>query len=75
MAIAEAVGKDRRGQPIFKRDEDGEEILEPHDKKSLVMLSDGRTKVVSKRVMKKIPDDDLPSIAIAYAKFLKGKKK
>jgi len=71
MAIAEAVGKDRRGQPIYKRDDDGAEILYPETKKTLVPLPNGRSKVVSKRITRKKLDDDLPEIAEAYREFLK----
>ena len=75
MAIAEAVGKDRRGQPIYVRDDDGAEMMFDEDKKTLVTLPDGRTKVISKRVTVKHLNDDLPGIAVAYAKFLKKGKR
>ncbi len=71
MAIAEAVGKDRRGQPIYRRDDDGAEILFDGEKKTLVFQPDGSTKVVTRRVKEKHLADDLPEIAKAYAKFLK----
>ena len=75
MAIAEAVGKDRRGQPIYVRDDDGVEKLFEKDKRTLVALPDGRIKVMTKRVNVKHLDDDLPGIAGAYAKFLKKGKR
>lgn len=75
MAIAEAVGKDRRGQPIYVRDDDGAEMMFDEDKKTLVVLPDGRTKVMTKRVTVKHLNDDLPGIAVAYAKFLKKGKR
>jgi type I restriction enzyme M protein len=31
MAVAEKVGVDRRGVPLFKRTPDGEEVLEEHE--------------------------------------------
>lgn len=37
MAIVEQVGKDRRGVPIYKKDEDGAEILFAHEKKWLAL--------------------------------------
>ena len=37
MAITETVGKDRRGVPIYKRDEDGSELL--YDDKKEVLFS------------------------------------
>ena len=75
MAIAEAVGKDRRGQPIYVRDDDGVEKLFEEDKRTLVALPDGRIKVMTKRVTVKHLDDDLPGIAGAYAKFRKKGKR
>lgn len=75
MAIAEAVGKDRRGQPIYVRDDDGAEMMFDEDKKTLVTLPDGSTKVISKRVTVKHLNDDLPGISVAYAKFLKKGKR
>ena len=75
MAIAEAVGKDRRGQPVYKRDDDGAEILYDEVKKNLVFQPDGSTKVVTRRAKEKRLDDDLPEIAKAYAKFLKKGKR
>jgi len=75
MAIAEAVGKDRRGQPVYKRDDDGAEILYDEVKKNLVFQPDGSTKVVTRRAKEKHLDDDLPEIAVAYAKFLKKCRK
>lgn len=75
MAIAETVGKDRRGQPIYRRDDDGAEILFDGEKKTLVFQPDGSTKVVTRRVKEKRLADDLPEIAKAYAKFLKKGKR
>jgi type I restriction enzyme M protein len=75
MAIAEAVGKDRRGQPIYKRDDDGAEILVEDVKRIPVLQPDGSTKIITKRIKAKHLDDDLPEIALAYAKFLKKGKR
>ena len=74
MAIAEAVGKDRRGQPIYVRDDDGAEMTFEEEKKTLYFDPNGRERIIRKRVTVKHLDDDLPGIAIAYAKFLKKGK-
>lgn len=75
MAIAEAVGKDRRGQPIYKRDDDGAEILFDEVKRVPVLQPDGSSKIITKYVKVKHLDDDLHDIILAYAKFLgKGKR-
>ena len=49
MAIVEQVGKDRRGVPIYKKDEDGAEILFAHEKKWLTYADNGREIVRSRR--------------------------
>ena len=68
MAIAEKVGKDRRGNVIYERDDDGAEILKEwasynHNGE---LISRHRTERV------KHVDDDLPKISTAYKKFLEG---
>lgn len=75
MAIAEAVGKDRRGVPVYKRDEDGAELIFEHVKKTLFHTAGGHERISSKTVREKRLDDDLPEIAKAYKEFLSGAKK
>lgn len=70
MAIVEQVGKDRRGVPIYKKDEDGAEILFAHEKKWLAYTDNGREIVRSRRERIKRLADDLPEVAAAYAKFV-----
>lgn len=74
MAIVEKVGKDRRGNPIYKKDEDGAEILFEHQKQWLATDDYGRTVVRERKVRVKELDDDLPGVAEAYKKFLEGQK-
>jgi len=71
MAIAETVGKDRRGVPIFKRDEDGAELL--YDDKKEVLFRDhiGNARLSTRKVRIKKLDDDLPSISESYIEFKK----
>lgn len=71
MAIAEKLGKDRRGNPIYLRDEDGAEILFDTDTK--YVLRNKSTNLVEVKIRKekiKQLDDDLPKIAEAYFQFL-----
>lgn len=70
MAIAEAIGKDRRGVPVYQRDEDGGELLFEHVKKTLFYTANGHERISSKTVKEKRLADDLPKIAKAYMKFL-----
>ena len=70
MAIVEAVGKDRRGVPVYKRDEDGAELLFDELKQVLLRDSLGNEKIMSKKSRVKKLDDDLPEISVAYKQFL-----
>ena len=70
MAIAEKLGKDRRGTPIYKRDEDGAEILFHTETKYVVHKKNGEKEVKTRREKTKQLDDDLPSITEAYYEFL-----
>jgi type I restriction enzyme M protein len=73
MAIAEKLGKDRRGNPIYLRDHDGAELVFRVEKEYLVHKTDGSEPKVKTRVEKvKKLDDDLPNISESYNKFLKG---
>jgi type I restriction enzyme M protein len=71
MAIAEKLGKDRRGVPIFLRDEDGAEILIEVETHYLVRTKDnGPSEVRTRKEKLKQLDDDLPKITQAYYESL-----
>ena len=74
MAIVEAVGKDRRGVPVYVRDEDGAELLFNHKKEWLTTDENGNQVVKSRSERTKELDDDLPKVSEAYKEFLKGLK-
>ncbi len=74
MAIAEKLGKDRRGNPIYLRDEDGAEMLFDTETKYLVHKKDNAPEVKTRREKLKQLDDDLPKITDAYFKFLNREK-
>lgn len=70
MAIAEKVGKDRRGNVIYEKDEDGAEILYV-DKKEWASYNRFGELVARHRTERvKHVDDDLPKISKEYQKFL-----
>lgn len=71
MAIAEKLGKDRRGNPIYLRDEDGAEILFTVDNKYVTTNKNNELEVKVRREKQKMLDDDLPKIVEAYNKFIK----
>lgn len=70
MAIAEKVGKDRRGNQIFERDDDGSEILFSDKKEWAVRNRQGELVTRSRVERVKHLDDDLPKIVYAYNKYL-----
>src|SRR5690606_23414707 len=72
MAIAEKLGKDRRGNPIYLRDDDGAEILFDVETKYLNYKKDGSKEVKARKEKLKLLDDDLPKITEAYYNFFKG---
>jgi type I restriction enzyme M protein len=65
MAIAETVGKDRRGNPIYLRDDDGAEILFQKERK-YIAKGELRKQVEKVREL----DDDLPKISAAFIKSI-----
>lgn len=71
MAIAEKLGKDRRGNPIYIRDQDGAEILFENERKYLVSEKDGQRILKIRKEKVKLIDDDLPLISEKYQTFLK----
>ena len=73
MAIAEKVGKDRRGNVIYERDDDGAEMLFVEKKEWASYNRQGEL-IARHRVERvKHVDDDLPKISAEYKKFLEGK--
>lgn len=68
MAVAEKVGFDRRGNTLYKRSPDGEEILEEVEEAERIRVG-GKLVTRMLRRKKKVLDDDLPRIAAAYHEF------
>lgn len=74
MAIANKVGKDRRGGYIYKRDEHGKEILkrEMYESFAQSTILDFSPVV---ETTGRIVDDDLPKISTLFHQFIKKNKK
>ncbi|HRX71823.1 MAG: N-6 DNA methylase [Candidatus Competibacteraceae bacterium] len=68
MAVAEKVGFDRRGNTLYKRQPDGEEILIEKTYEEKVRIG-GKLEVRLLPRKERILDDDLPHIAAAYSEF------
>ena len=69
MAVADKVGFDRRGNKLYKRTPDGEEILEPRQFTERFHRKSGWVERTLTR-QAKIEDNDLPLIAQKYQAFL-----
>ena len=69
MAVAEKVGFDRRGNTLYKRSPDGEEILEEVKYKERVRVGSRSVIRILKR-KEKVVNNDLPEIAKAYKNFV-----
>lgn len=68
MAIAEKLGKDRRGNPIYLRDDDGAEMLFNTETRYLTKKRNGEKELKVRREKLKQLDDDLPLITKAFTK-------
>ncbi|MEM9460667.1 MAG: N-6 DNA methylase [Myxococcota bacterium] len=68
MAVAEKIGHDRRGRPLYRRGPDGEELVEQVEHRERVRVGDRWEPRVLWR-SRKVLDDDLPGIARAYRRF------
>jgi len=69
MAVADKVGFDRRGNKLYKRTPDGEEIVEPKQHIERIRIG-GRFVERTLTRSEKIEDNDLPVIAEKYREFL-----
>jgi type I restriction enzyme M protein len=72
MAIAEKLGKDRRGVPIYERDDEGAELLYDNEVEYFVIDKDGNKRFKKRKEKTKKINDDLPKIVDAYKRFIKG---
>jgi type I restriction enzyme M protein len=70
MAVADKVGFDRRGNKLYKRTPDGEEILVAKQYTEKFHRNSGWVERTLTR-QEKIEDNDLPVIAEKYREFLK----
>ena len=68
MAVAENVGFDRRGNTLYKRSPDGEDIIEVVEHRERIRTG-GKSVLRVLRRKEKTVDDDLPRIAQAYQVF------
>lgn len=70
MAVAERVGVDRRGNVLYRRSPEGEDIMEDVVEQEKVRIG-GQFVTRTLQRKRKVVDDDLPRIADAYRRFRK----
>lgn len=70
MAMVDKIGHDKRGNPIFKRDSEGNEILVPDTNNVLILdeTSQG-DKTVRHQQTKKVEDDQTPDVPGIFSKW------
>ena len=68
MAVADKVGFDRRGNVLYRRGPEGDELLEDVEEVERIRLGD-RVVTRTLRRRQKLVDDDLPLIAKQYEAF------
>ena len=70
MAMIEKIGHDKRGNPLFKRDKEGNEILVPDKNNILVMGETGEgTRTVAHEQKVKVEDDQTPDVPAIFAEW------
>jgi type I restriction enzyme M protein len=72
MAVTERVGHDKRGNTIYRRNENGEDILVEHEEQvDSSALEASTDQVPSITVLDRLIDDELPEAAAAYRTWAK----
>lgn len=70
MAMVEKIGHDKRGNPLFKRDKEGNEILIPDKNNVFVMGETGEgTRTVAHEQKVKVEDDQTPDVPAIFAEW------
>lgn len=73
MALANHVGHDKRGNRLYLRDAEGNEIVERR-KELVPKIVDGKTVIVEQEVPIKVEDDDTDEIAAVFRKWWMGQR-
>jgi len=71
MAIAEHVGWDLRGQPVYLRTPDGEFVIKKNTKTFLMRNGRGQVEESHRQVEERVLNDDLPLIVDLFKNWLK----
>lgn len=70
MAVAEKIGHDKRGVVIYKKDEEGKEILsESANQEESIDPVTGKTVILSSGTNDRVIDDDMPMVVKSYREW------
>jgi type I restriction enzyme M protein len=72
MAIVDRVGKDRRGNVIYKRNPDGTDAPPRVRTEQRTAIRDGREVEVQIRIEEPVIDDELPEVLDVWRRFQYG---
>lgn len=72
MTMVEHIGHDKRGNPIFKRDKEGNEILVPDTNNTVVLDTNSNgDRTVTMQQKKKSEDDQTPEVPVIFQEWKK----
>lgn len=69
MAVVEALGKDRRGNPVYLKDDDGADLLFDTEVSYLITNRAGKKEIKIRHEKSKVLNDELPKIVEEFKKF------
>ena len=70
MAMVEKIGHDKRGNPTFKRDQEGNEIL-ISDTSSVLVQDEDNENIISHEQKRKVEDDQTSDVPDVFAEWKK----
>ena len=71
MAMVEKVGHDKRGNPTFKRDKEGNEILVDEENNLQMDVTSDGTQTVTHKQKRKVEDDQTCDVPALFARWKK----
>jgi type I restriction enzyme M protein len=73
MAVTERIGRDKRGQTIYRRNAEGEDLLIARQEREVAPATDApSTQQAIVEVLERVIDDELPEAAEAYLAWVAG---
>jgi type I restriction enzyme M protein len=71
MAVAEKVGHDKRGTTIYRRNEEGEDVLVAREEQIVeIDRVTGQEVLTQTTIRERLVDDEMPEVATSYLRWL-----